>query len=148
MGDFSQAPDDDDDDLGNFDDVSTTMASAPVAAATTTTTTEVPQPQQQPSSSSSLLLSIDDPRTREKMHDSIQHAIEAYILIFKHPQKTNKACELALDCTTELVKRGYFSGRAGGQDDESGSGSKSRDIPLNERPNESLLHRLMIASRM
>ena len=43
----------------------------------------------------------------------------------------------------QLVFRDYISGRAGGQDDYSGSGASFNRIPKEERPEESLLHRLL-----
>ena len=86
---------------------------------------------------------LDDPETSLKMHKSIIHALEAYILIFDHPSKTVNACNVALECISQLVFRDYISGRAGGQDDYSGSGASFSKIPKEERPTESLLHRLL-----
>ncbi|CAJ1959317.1 unnamed protein product [Cylindrotheca closterium] len=156
IGDFKEAAKDDD--LRPFDDISTST----YATAKTTSTNgshsvesaatqirqqqqhqhQQQQQQQQPSAKVEL---EDDPLTREPMDESITNALEAYTLIFTHPQKTNKACELALFCTTQLVKRGYLSGRAGGQDDLSGSGPSHRETPVEERPEPSLLHQLMHA---
>ena len=76
--------------------------------------------------SAALSIVDDDPKTRETMHHCVVSALEAYVLVMDHPSKTNKACELSLDCVTELVDRQYVSGRAGGRDDESGSGSAHR----------------------
>lgn len=87
----------------------------------------------------------DDPETRLNLHESVTYAMEAYIMIFNHPSKTVKACNMALECISQLVFREYFSGRAGGQDDYSGSGASYRSLPVEERPVESLLHRLLIA---
>ena len=150
MGDFSQAPEEDDD-LETFDDVTattetitTTTSSKPStvnAAVTDTNSTE------EYSQQDIFMMQNDDPQTREQVHESIEKAIEAYILVFTHPQKTNRACELALDCTTQVVTKGYLSGRAGGQDDISGSGSKFRETPRENKPPTSLLHQLMIATQ-
>ncbi|KAL3938388.1 MAG: hypothetical protein SGBAC_006689 [Bacillariaceae sp.] len=145
IGDFKKASEDDD--LRPFDDVSTTTQTTAKTSSTNgshsvveaTNTTQQQQQQQQQKEVE------DDPLTREPMHESITNALEAYTLIFTHPQKTNKACELALFCTTQLVKRGYVSGRAGGQDDRSGSGPLYRETPLDQRPEPSLLHQLMAA---
>jgi brefeldin A-inhibited guanine nucleotide-exchange protein len=128
IGDFSQAPNNEDG-LKPFDDVS-------VATATTTKTT-----------SSIASNEEDDPLTKEIMHTSIEELLEALILILTHPQKTNKSCEQAIDCVTQLVTKGYISGRAGGLDDPSGSGASQREIPPAKRPQPSLLHRLMEATQ-
>jgi brefeldin A-inhibited guanine nucleotide-exchange protein len=133
VGDFSEAPEEDD--LRPFDDVSTATAATAKTVSTTASHSVVENLQELE----------DDPKTREHMHESIIHAVEAYLLIFTHPQKTNMACELALLCTTQLILRGYVSGRAGGQDDGSGSGPAHRETPVSEKPDPSLLHRLMVA---
>ena len=104
----------------------------------------------------SLSIIDDDPKTREAMHHSVVSALEAYVLVMYHPSKTNKACELSLDCVTGLVEKHYVSGRAGGRDDDSGSGSAHRHQQLQqkqqhtdkgngptEEPPPSLLHQVM-----
>lgn len=133
VGDFSKAPQEDD--LMPFDDVSTATTTTAKTVSTTASHSVV----------DTLQEVEDDPKTREQMHESIIHAIDAYIMIFTHPQKTNLSCEVALDCTTHLIKRGYFSGRAGGKDDTSGSGPSHRETPAGEKPDPSRLHRLMMA---
>ncbi|CAB9502026.1 inhibited guanine nucleotide-exchange protein [Seminavis robusta] len=90
----------------------------------------------------------DDKNTREPMHESIEEILEVYIAILKHPSKTSKVCEMALECIQILVTKHYISGRAGGRDDPSGSGSQA--IALKEQgakniPPPSLLHRIMEA---
>jgi brefeldin A-inhibited guanine nucleotide-exchange protein len=86
----------------------------------------------------------DESQTKETMNQSIILALEAYILVFQNPQKTTKACELALRCISQIITRDYFSGRAGGKDDSSGSGSLQRETPAEHRKPTSLLHRLII----
>lgn len=91
----------------------------------------------------------EDMNTREPMHKSIEEALEAYVVILKHPSKTSKVCEIALECVMILVNKHYISGRAGGRDDHSGSGSEA--IAMKEQGNRkdlpppSLLHRIMEA---
>eukprot|EP00980_Cylindrotheca_fusiformis_P007137 scaffold1501_cov130-Cylindrotheca_fusiformis.AAC.6 len=133
VGDFSKAPDEDD--LKPFDDVSTVTA-ATVKTANTSGASSVEENLSEP---------VDDPRTRERMHECVINTMEAYIMVFTHPQKTNLACEMALNCTTQLIQRGYFSGRAGGVDDLTGSGPSHRETPAEDKPDPSLLHRLMVA---
>ena len=128
MGDVSLAPQDDD--LRPFDEqqakgcgddsvtttttVSTTASSTTGTITTTTTTT-------------AAVVVEDDPQTREPMHQSIRHALEAFIMVMQHPNRTNKACEYALECVTQLtLKDVYISGRAGGKDDTSASGAGQR----------------------
>ena len=65
----------------------------------------------------------DDPKTRQVMHDSILLTLEALVLVMNHPNRTNRACEYALECIMALSERQYLSGRAGGKDDLTGSGS-------------------------
>eukprot|EP00980_Cylindrotheca_fusiformis_P001135 scaffold318_cov110-Cylindrotheca_fusiformis.AAC.7 len=88
----------------------------------------------------------DDPETHEPMHHSIATALESYIMVLTHPQKTSKTCHiLALECIAQLVFRRYVSGRAGGRDDNTGSGSAHRETPVQHRPPNSLLHDLIVA---
>mmetsp|Transcript_59953 Transcript_59953/g.147342 ORF Transcript_59953/g.147342 Transcript_59953/m.147342 type:complete len:2142 (-) Transcript_59953:113-6538(-) len=91
----------------------------------------------------------DDPLTRETMPESVTTALEAYVLTMQHPQKTTKACENALECVTQLSIRGYVSGRAGGRDDDTASGSaalRERDPDAaagSGNSDASLMHRLL-----
>jgi brefeldin A-inhibited guanine nucleotide-exchange protein len=131
VGDFSRATQEDD--LRPFDEATPTTIT-PAAA---------------------LSIMEDDPKTREPMHASIVSALEAYVQVMYHPSKTNRACELSLECVTELVRKGYVSGRAGGRDDGTGSGSAQRQNqqqqqqhkPANGTPTQavspSLLHMVM-----
>lgn len=88
----------------------------------------------------------DDPQTREPVHPAVTITMEAYAMVLGHDAKTNKGCELAMDGMHMLVSKQYFSGRAGGKDDSSGSGSNAgaaakkdgTDLPL-----ASLMHRLV-----
>lgn len=91
----------------------------------------------------------DDRNTREPMHESIVTAVETFIVMLKHPSRTSRVCELTLECIQILVTNNYISGRAGGRDDHSGSGSEA--IAMKEQgtsqdiPPPSLLHRIMEA---
>jgi brefeldin A-inhibited guanine nucleotide-exchange protein len=137
VGDFSQAPQDDD--LRPFDDVSVTTATT--AASTIAEDTSI---------GTGTGTGVGDPFTREPMHESIVHALEAYVMVMMHPQKTNKACEQALECVTQLVLRKYVSGRAGGLDDGSGSGAAQRELGITANANtanaipSSLMHQIMV----
>ena len=85
----------------------------------------------------------DNPLTRAFVHEAVTISMEAYVMCMVHPNKTNKACDYALQCVTKLIAREYFSGRAGGRDDLSGSGSQFRTTPTAEKPESSLMHRIM-----
>lgn len=98
-----------------------------------------------PTSAASSINEGDDPETRDQMHESIRASLRAFILILTNPQKTNKSCDIALECISQLVFRRYVSGRAGGRDDDSGSGSIHRDTPAAHRPPNSLLHDTIVA---
>lgn len=89
----------------------------------------------------------DDPETRDQMHESIRSSLQALILVLTHPQKTNKAVDISLECISQLVFRRYVSGRAGGRDDDSGSGSIHRETPAAHRPPNSLLHDTIVAAQ-
>lgn len=89
----------------------------------------------------------DDPNTREVVHDAVLGALEAYMFALSHPNKTSKATESALECVYLFVSKRYVSGRAGGQDDQSGSGAKTLELwqqqVIDKLPPPSLLHQLM-----
>lgn len=93
-------------------------------------------------------------RVEAPMHESIERALLLYVTILRHPSRTSKVCELALECIRLLVANGYISGRAGGRDDPTGSGSQAiaqaeRDAKLNgprdpsTQREPSLLHKVM-----
>ena len=144
MGDFSKAPEEEEEALETFDEVaaeqpssssSTDSSNKPpdtVSASTPLTTMVTAQTAVTADGGEALLIEEDDPQTREKMHDSITHVTEAYVLIMLHPSKTNKACEIVLDCISQLVDANYISGRAGGRDDQSGSGAAAVKAKLNQ----------------
>lgn len=136
VGDFSQAPQEEED-LRPFDDVSATTA---------TTATLSTEEGINGHAKTTTAGGDDDPLTRLPMHKSITDAVEAYIMVMMHEQKTNKACEEALSCVKQLVLRNYVSGRAGGKDDLSASGSTTQTDPNKTPPPPppSLLHRLML----
>eukprot|EP00934_Nitzschia_sp_Nitz4_P000938 Nitzschia sp. Nitz4//scaffold97_size77645//35123//41576//NITZ4_005518-RA/size77645-processed-gene-0.93-mRNA-1//-1//CDS//3329560656//938//frame0 len=148
VGDFPTTPGPKDDDgLKSFDDVTssnstvvthtsaTTATTATTVSAVSSTTPLKPNgPSIHPNSASAL-----------EMHPGIVQALEAYTMVMMHPQKTNKACEEALSCATQLVVRNYVSGKAGGKDDESGSGPLYREKESDASPPPSLLHQLMVA---
>jgi brefeldin A-inhibited guanine nucleotide-exchange protein len=90
-------------------------------------------------------LDEDEPQTKEPMHHSITSALKSYIMVLTHPQKTSKACDLALECISQLIFRRYVAGRAGGTDDTTGSGSAQRETPVQHRPPVSLLHEVIVA---
>jgi len=100
-----------------------------------------------PTATSSLSDAGDDPETKDQMHESIRASLQAFILILTHPQKTNKSCDISLECISQLVFRRYVSGRAGGRDDDSGSGSIHRETPPAHRPPNSLLHDTIVATQ-
>ena len=87
----------------------------------------------------------------EPMHESIEYVLGVYSTILRHPSRTSKVCELAMECVQLLVANDYVSGRAGGRDDPTGSGSKA--IAQSEKESgsrkdvqpPSLLHRIMEA---
>ena len=87
--------------------------------------------------------SDDDPQTREPVHPAVETTLEAFMAVLGHPSKSSNACELALDGITRLVSKRYVSGRAGGRDDTSGSGSKPAEEEEEERKPASLLHRIL-----
>ena len=89
---------------------------------TTTTTTE------------SLQYNVDDPQTREDIHEAIRVTAEALILILQDPAKLPRPTELALDGITLLVAHRYVSGR---------SGSSIVAPTGEETPDASLLTRLL-----
>jgi hypothetical protein len=91
-------------------------------------------------------LAEDDPQTREPVHRAVMITMEAYAMVLGHDAKTNRGCELAMDGMQMLVSKQYFSGRAGGKDDSSGSGSKAAAVAKKdgtELPPASLMHRLV-----
>ena len=71
----------------------------------------------------------DNPLTRVPMEDAIAAALEAYLVTIAHPLMTKPAskvaCQGALECIEQLVIRDYVSGRAGGRDDPTASGSRA-----------------------
>jgi hypothetical protein len=88
----------------------------------------------------------DDPQTREPVHSAVLTTMEAYVMVLCHAAKTNRGCELAMEGVHMLVSKQYLSGRAGGKDDASGSGSKAAAALKShgtELPRASLLHRLV-----
>ena len=88
----------------------------------------------------------DDPQTREPVHVAVTKTMQAFMEVLVHVAKTNRAAELALDGVNMLVSKQYFSGRAGGKDDLSGSGSGAIAVAKKnetELPPTSLLHRLI-----
>eukprot|EP00538_Stauroneis_constricta_P006079 CAMPEP_0119552528 /NCGR_PEP_ID=MMETSP1352-20130426/5482_1 /TAXON_ID=265584 /ORGANISM="Stauroneis constricta, Strain CCMP1120" /LENGTH=2147 /DNA_ID=CAMNT_0007598771 /DNA_START=318 /DNA_END=6761 /DNA_ORIENTATION=+ len=97
----------------------TSTASSPVKAAVSMPTNASPAA----AAKTDEALFEDDPKTRRPMHLAIMALLEAFCLVMSHPSKTNNVCEFVLDTICELVKREYISGRAGGKDDTSGSGS-------------------------
>jgi brefeldin A-inhibited guanine nucleotide-exchange protein len=89
---------------------------------------------------------MDDPQTRESLHPTIETTIEAFINVLAHPAKVAKPCDLALEGITMLVANRYLSGRAGGVNDTSGSGSQTIELATKQGvrpPPPSLLHRLV-----
>jgi brefeldin A-inhibited guanine nucleotide-exchange protein len=66
---------------------------------------------------SSRALEVDDPQTKEFVHDAVVCSLEAYSMCMAHPNRTDKACEYALECVQKLVDKQYVSGRAGGRDE-------------------------------
>ena len=147
VGDFSQAPQGDD--LRPFDDVTATTETTGAPTEVSMNRTQAPVALKANGGSTGSADHHtkhleDDPRTRMKLHKSVEDAVEAYILVMTHPQKTNKACEEALSCVKQLVVRDYISGRAGGRDDSSGSGPTLRDQTEVEKAPPSLMHRLML----
>lgn len=111
------------------------------ASDTTVDSTESPLS----SSRSPGLVTEDDPQTREAMHPAIELTLEAMIAILSHPAKVAKACEYAMDVIGLLVNHRYVSGRAGGQDDASGSGARSHQHLDTRPPPASVLHRVLEA---
>jgi Guanine nucleotide exchange factor in Golgi transport N-terminal/Dimerisation and cyclophilin-binding domain of Mon2 len=93
----------------------------------------------------------DDKNTCQPVHDSIVELLEVFVVILKHPFKTSKVCEHGLECIQILVINNYISGRAGGKDDHSGSGSlaiarrEQAGGSIKNLPPPSLLHRVMEA---
>jgi hypothetical protein len=88
----------------------------------------------------------DDPQTREPVHKAVTITMEAFVMVLNHVAKTNRGCELAMDGIHLLVSKQYFSGRAGGKDDTSGSGSEAAAAAKKdgtELPPTSLMHRLV-----
>lgn len=91
-------------------------------------------------------LGTNDPQTQEPVHEAIEKTLEAFMAVLGHPAKVTKPCEISLDGINLLVANRYVSGRAGGQDDMSGSGANAIDLAKKEGqrpPPASLLHRLM-----
>ena len=89
-------------------------------------------------------------RVEEPMHESIEEVLGVYVLILRHPSRTSKVCELALDCIQILVANDFISGRAGGRDDPTGSGSQAiahaeKEGSNKDLPPPSLLHKIMEA---
>ena len=64
--------------------------------------------------SASRALEVDDPLTKEFVHEAIVTSLEAYSMCMAHPNRSDKACEYALECVQKLVDKQYVSGRAGG----------------------------------
>lgn len=91
----------------------------------------------------------DDPNTREPVHKSIEEALQLYITILTHPSKNSRVCELSMESIQMLVTKQYVSGRAGGRDDPTGSGSQvlaaAEREGRTELPPPSLLHQIMEA---
>jgi brefeldin A-inhibited guanine nucleotide-exchange protein len=129
-GDFPEATGDDD--LQEFSDDWTTVSSASNGASGEYV-------------GISPAIDEEDPQTKEPMHHSITNALISYIMVLTHPQKTSKACDLALECISQLIFRRYVAGRAGGRDDTTGSGSAQRETPIQHRAPNSLLHELIVA---
>lgn len=91
----------------------------------------------------------DDPQTREPVHASIVEILQVIRAVLGHAAKTPRAVEYALDIINLLVTYRYVSGRAGGQDDTSGSGSaainkaKDDENVEGEEKEPSLLHSVL-----
>lgn len=145
VGDFVQATHDDD--LRPFDDVSATTTTT---TATSTATLSTEEGTMGHATTKGSTVTEDDPLTRVPMDKSITDALEAYIMVMAHEQKTNKACEEALSCVKQLALRNYISGRTGGRDDPTSTGSGAAHgtggeaaANNNIKVTSSLLHRLM-----
>lgn len=91
----------------------------------------------------------DDPNTREQVHPSVEEALKLYVTILTHPSKNSKVIVLSLESIQVLVTKQYLSGRAGGRDDATGSGSQvlaaAEREGRTELPPPSLLHQIMEA---
>jgi brefeldin A-inhibited guanine nucleotide-exchange protein len=93
----------------------------------------------------------DDSNTCQPMHESIVELLEVFVNVLRHPSKTSKVCEQGLECIQILVTNNYISGRAGGKNDPSGSGSlaiarrEQAGGSIKNLPPPSLLHRVMEA---
>jgi len=93
----------------------------------------------------------DDKNTREAMNEPIVEILEVYVMVLTHPSRSSKVCEISLESIQTLVASNYVSGRAGGRDDHSGSGSHAIAMAEKEGKNRrdvsppSLLHRIMEA---
>jgi brefeldin A-inhibited guanine nucleotide-exchange protein len=99
-----------------------------------------------PTLSNSQQTTFDDPQTRENVHPAVETCLEAFIAILLHPAKLAVPRDMALECISLLISHRYVSGRAGGSDDISGSGSRAAEVAAqrNERPPPpSLVHRLL-----
>ena len=139
------APDEVHEGLKALDDVSSAATATTTSSASTTTTTTTgtattiadgsaspqsmrsvtkiivtdQQQQQQQQHNHHRHHDEDDPRTRMVMHKSVLDALEAYVMVMEHPQRTTAACEDALSCVKQLVVRDYVSGRASGVKEDS-----------------------------
>jgi hypothetical protein len=92
------------------------------------------------------LIQSDDPQTKETVHPAVETTLEALLSVLAHPAKLAKACDLSLEGIALLVSNRYVSGRAGGVDDHSGSGSRALESVNHQGARlqpPSLLHRLL-----
>jgi brefeldin A-inhibited guanine nucleotide-exchange protein len=83
-------------------------------------------------------LEVDDPQTKEFVHEAIVLSLEAYSMCMAHPSRTIKSCEYALECVQKLVDKQYVSGRAGGHDENQKLPSEDSAPPLMQQLMEAI----------
>jgi brefeldin A-inhibited guanine nucleotide-exchange protein len=89
-------------------------------------------------------LEVDDPHTKEFVHEAVVSSLEAYAMCMIHPNRTNKACEYALECVQKLVDKQYVSGRAGGRDETLKLPSEDTTSPSSPpSPSSSMMQQVM-----
>jgi Guanine nucleotide exchange factor in Golgi transport N-terminal/Dimerisation and cyclophilin-binding domain of Mon2 len=80
------------------------------------------------------------------VHSAIIKTIEAFLIVLTHKTKAAKPTELALEGIAMIVDHQYFHGRAGGIDDNTGSGRFTVAQAEKDKttiPPPSLLHRVL-----
>jgi brefeldin A-inhibited guanine nucleotide-exchange protein len=88
-----------------------------------------------------LQYNIDDPQTREHIHEAVRITLNALILVLQDPAKLPRPSELALDGITLLVAHRYVSGRTGSSTVTAPNEEKEEEEA--ETPDASLLTRLL-----